>query len=62
MEATIFLKDGKVKCFKGVGSITWSKKVLYLDIMQTWNECGACDVECLDLKDIAEIKLKEREE
>ena len=61
MEATIFYKNGKVRRISHVQDITWSKRIVYLDILQSWNECGACDVECIGLKDIDQIKLKESE-
>lgn len=60
MDISIYFKNGKTSYYKNVEDITWSDRILYIDVKQTWNESPACDVICIERSEIASITLKER--
>lgn len=43
MNATIYFEDGTRITIHHVNDITWSRQNIYIDVLQTWNECPAHD-------------------
>lgn len=43
MEITIYFEDGTRQTIHHVDDITWSRQNVYIDVLQTWNECPERD-------------------
>lgn len=43
MEATIYFEDGTRQTIHHVDDISWSRQYVYIDVLQTWNECQKRD-------------------
>ena len=43
MEVTIYFEDGTRRTIHHVDDITWSRQNVYIDVLQTENECTARD-------------------
>ena len=43
MEITIYFEDGTRKTILHVADITWTRRSVYIDVLQTWNECPERD-------------------
>lgn len=43
MNATIYFEDGTRQTIHHVDSITWTRQNVYIDVLETWNECPERD-------------------
>lgn len=43
MDATIYFEDGTRRSIHNVDCITWTRRNVYIDVLQSWNECQKRD-------------------